>query len=69
MKEKDSENLLPYVRGKLGKFNPTENQVKLIVDKSKREFLYLSLYVEDIHSGDYSLEHSDKSPDSLNSYY
>lgn len=32
-------------------------------------FLYLSLCVEGIHNGEYSLEHLDKLPDGLNGYY
>lgn len=69
VKDKNSEDLLLYVRGELEKFHPTEDQVKQIVDKSQGVFLYLSLCVEGIHNGEYSLEHLDKLPDGLNGYY
>ena len=69
VKEKNSEDLLLYVRGELEKFNPTEEQVKQIVDKSQGVFLYLSLCVEGIHKGEYSLDHLDKLPNGLNGYY
>ena len=69
VKEKNSEDLLLYVRGELEKFNPTEEQVKQIVDKSQEVFLYLSLCVEGIRKGEYSLDHLDQLPDGLNGYY
>lgn len=69
VKEKNSEDLLLYVRGELEKLHPTEEQVKQIVEKSQGVFLYLSLCVEGIHNGEYSLEHLDKLPDGLNGYY
>ena len=69
VKEKNSEDLLLYVRGELEKFHPTEDQVKQIVDKSQGVFLYLSLCIEGIHKGDYSLDCLDKLPDGLNGYY
>ena len=69
VKEKNSEDLLLYVRGELDKLHPTEDQVKQIVDKSQGVFLYLSLCVEGIHNGEYSLDHLDKLPDGLNGYY
>jgi len=69
VKEKNSEDLLLYVRGELGNLHPTEDQVKQIVDKSQGVFLYLSLCVEGIHNGEYSLDHLDKLPDGLNGYY
>jgi len=69
VKEKNSEDLLLYVRGELEKFNPTEEQVKLIVDKSQGVFLYLSLCVEGIRKREYSLDHLDKLPNGLNGYY
>ena len=69
VKEKNSEDLLLYVRGELEKLHPTEDQVKQIVDKSQGVFLYLSLCVEGIHNGEYSLDHLDKLPDGLNGYY
>ena len=69
VKEKNSEDLLLYVRGELEKLHPTEDQVKQIVDKSQGVFLYLSLCVEGIHKGEYSLDHLDKLPDGLNGYY
>lgn len=69
VKEKNSEDLLLYVRGELSNLHPTEDQVKLIVDKSQGVFLYLSLCVEGIHNGEYSLDHLDKLPDGLNGYY
>lgn len=69
VKEKNSEDLLLYVRGELEKLHPTEEQVKQIVGKSQGVFLYLSLCIEGIHSGEYSLEHLDKLPDGLNGYY
>ena len=69
VKEKNSEDLLLYVRGELEKLHPTEEQVRQIIDKSQGVFLYLSLCVEGIHNGEYSLEHLDKLPDGLNGYY
>lgn len=69
VREKNSEDLLLYVRGELEEFHPTEEQVKQIVDKSQGVFLYLSLCVEGIHNGDYSLDCIDKLPDGLNGYY
>lgn len=69
VKEKNSEDLLLYVRGELEKLHPSEEQVKQIVEKSQGVFLYLSLCVEGIHNGEYSLEHLDKLPDGLNGYY
>ena len=69
VKEKNSEDLLLYVRGELEKFNPTEEQVKQIVDKSQGVFLYLSLCVEGIRKGEYSLDHLYQLPDGLNGYY
>ena len=69
VKEKNSEDLLLYVRGELEKFNPTEEQVKQIVDKSQGVFLYLSLCVEGIRKGEYSLDHLDKLPDGLAGFY
>ena len=69
VKEKNSEDLLLYVRGKFENLHPTEDQVKQIVDKSQGVFLYLSLCVEGIHNGEYSLDHLDKLPDGLNGYY
>ncbi|MBR6591810.1 MAG: toll/interleukin-1 receptor domain-containing protein [Prevotella sp.] len=69
VKEKNSEDLLLYVRGELEMFNPTEEQVKQIVDKSQGVFLYLSLCVEGIRKGEYSLDHLNKLPDGLNGYY
>lgn len=69
VKEKNSEDLLLYVRGELEKYHPTEEQVKQIVDKSQGVFLYLSLCVEGIHNGGYSLDNLGKLPDGLNGYY
>ena len=69
VKEKNSEDLLLYVRGELENLHPTEGQVKQIVEKSQGVFLYLSLCVEGIHNGEYSLEYLDKLPDGLNGYY
>ena len=69
VKEKNSEDLLLYVRGELDNLHPTEDQVQQIVDKSQGVFLYLSLCVEGIHNGEYSLDHLDKLPDGLNGYY
>ena len=43
VKEKNSEDLLLYVRGELSNLHPTEEQVQQIVDKSQGVFLYLSL--------------------------
>ena len=69
VKEKNSEDLLLYVRGELSNLHPTEEQVQQIVDKSQGVFLYLSLCIEGIHKGEYSLDHLDKLPDGLNGYY
>ena len=69
VKKKNSEDLLLYVRGELETLHPTEDQVKQIVDKSQGVFLYLSLCVEGIHKGDYSLGHLDKLPDGLSDFY
>ncbi len=69
VKEKNSEDLLLYVREELSNLHPSEEQVRQIVDKSQGVFLYLSLCVEGIHNGDYSLEYLDKLPDGLNGYY
>lgn len=69
VKEKNSEDLLLYVRGELENLHPTEDQVQQIVDKSQGVFLYLSLCVEGIHNGDYSLDHLEKLPDGLAGFY
>lgn len=69
VKKKNSEDLLFYVRGELEKLHPTEDQVKQIVDKSQGVFLYLSLCVEGIINGEYSLNHLEELPDGLNGYY
>lgn len=69
VKKKNSEDLLLYVRGELEMLHPTEDQVRQIVDKSQSVFLYLSLCVEEILKGEYSLDHLDKLPDGLNGYY
>ena len=69
VKDKNSEDLLLYVRGELEQFHPTVEQVKQIVNKSQGVFLYLSLCVEGIHNGEYSLEHIDKLPSGLFDFY
>lgn len=69
IKEKNSEDLLLYVSGELGKLHPTEEQVMQIVNKSQGVFLYLSLCVEGILNGEYTLDNLDKLPDGLNGYY
>lgn len=69
VREKNSEDLLLYVRGELDTLHPTEDQVKLIVDKSQGVFLYLSLCAEGIHNGEYSLDHLDKLPDGIAGFY
>lgn len=69
VKEKNSEDLLLYVRCELDSLHPTEEQVQQIVDKSQGVFLYLSLCVEGINNGEYSLDHIDNLPDGLNGYY
>ena len=69
VKGKNSEDLLLYVRGELEKLHPTEDQVQQIVNKSQGVFLYLSLCVEGILNGEYSLDHLDKLPDGLSDFY
>ena len=69
VKEKNSEDLLLYVRSELDNLHPTEDQVKQIVDKSQGVFLYLSLCVEGILNGEYSLDNLDKLPDGLSDFY
>lgn len=69
VKEKNSEDLLLYVREELDDLHPTEEQVQQIVDKSQGVFLYLSLCVEGIHNGEYSLDHLAQLPDGLSDFY
>lgn len=69
VKEKNSEDLLLCVCAELKNLRPTEGQVKQIVAKSQGVFLYLSLCVEGIHNGEYSLDQLEKLPNGLNGYY
>lgn len=69
VKTKNDEDLQLYLRGELASLNPTEEQIQKILNKGQGVFLYLSLCVEGILNGTYSLNELDKLPDGLNGYY
>lgn len=69
VKTKNTEDLLLYLKDELKALNPTEEQTQKILRKGQGVFLYLSLCVDGILNGTYSLNELDKLPDGLNGYY
>lgn len=69
VKTKNDEDLKLYLKGELASLNPTVEQIQKILGKGQGVFLYLSLCVEGILNGTYSLNELDKLPDGLNGYY
>lgn len=68
-REMNYKDLQLYIRVELKKYHLTDTQVKQIIDKSQGVFLYLSLCIDGINNGDYSLDNLDKLPDGLSGYY
>lgn len=66
---KNSDDLEVYIKSELEKYNPSNSQVKQILEKSQGVFLYLTLCVEGFKSGEYSIDNLDELPDGLNEYY
>lgn len=69
VKNKNFEDLQLYLKGELEFLNPTDEQIQKILSKGQGVFLYLSLCVEGILNGTYSLDDLGKLPDGLNGYY
>ena len=69
VKNKNFEDLKLYLKGELESLNPTDEQIQKILSKGQGVFLYLSLCVESILNGTYSLDDLGKLPDGLNGYY
>ena len=65
----NKEDMLLYLHRELNGMHPSEEQIAQIMQKSQGVFLYLSLCVNGVVEGTYSLDKLDKLPNGMNGYY